>query len=217
LTLEVDSEDWVVWATTNRVHKDVVGYISFQPGDLNMFNPSNDGYAFATPRSWYFVSELIQDKLPDGTLVDTHLSADVLGDLIKGTIGEGPGAKFMSYRKSAADLPHAKDVLSGKITKLNTKQIDVMYALTTALCYELKDSSDRAIRAEKNGEGRKLKDDFQKQVDMFMRFIIDNFEDELAIMGAKTILGTYKLPVEATKLKNWKEFVAKYHDLLPNM
>jgi len=216
LTLEVDADDWKEWATLNRVHKDVVGYISFQPGDLNNFNPSSESYAFSTPRSWYFASELLQEQMPDGTMIDTSLPGDVLGDMIKGTIGEGPGVKFMTYRTQAANLPHARDVLSGKVTKLNNKQIDVMYALVTALTYELKDQADRGERATAQGD-RKPMDEFQKQVDTFFRFVMDNFEDELAVMGAKTILGTYKLPIEAPVLKNWKEFVKRYSDLLPNV
>lgn len=216
VTLEVDMDDWKEWATLNRVHKDVVGYLSFQPGDANTFNPSNDSYAFATPRSWYFVSELLQEEGPDGKLVETSLPDDVLGFMVKGTVGEGPGSKFMTYRKQAANLPHARDVLSGKITKLNTKQIDVMYALVTALCYELKDQADKGEREKANGNAKGM-DEFTKQTDVFFRFVMDNFEDELAVMGAKTVMGTYKLPINAPALKNWKEFVKRYAELLPNV
>lgn len=216
VTLAVDFDDWKEWALMNRVHKDIVGYLSFQPNDLNSFNPSSDSYAFATPRSWYFASELIQEKDEKGNLVDATLPEDVLGDLVKGTVGEGPGIKFMTYRRQAANLPQAKDVLSGKVTKLNVKQIDIMYALTTALCYELNDSSKRGEAAKKNGDAKPM-DKFHEEVDMFFRFIMDNFEDELAVMGAKTILGTYKLPIQAPKLKTWKEFCDRYSDLIPNV
>jgi hypothetical protein len=216
VTLGVDVDDWKEWALLNRVHKDIVGYLSFQPNDLNNFNPSSDSYAFATPRSWYFASELIQEMGKDGTLVDTTLQDEVLGDLIKGTIGEGPGIKFMTYRKQAANLPNARDILEGKVTKLNSKQIDIMYALTTALCYELVDSERRAQIAAKNGDN-KPGDVFHEQCDRFFRFIMDNFEDELAVMGAKIILGTHKLQIKAPKLKNWKEFCDRYADLIPNV
>lgn len=216
LTLEVDTDDWKEWATLNRVHKDIVGYISFQPGDLNGFNPSSEGYAFATPRSWFFVSELLQEKTADDKWIDTTLPDDVLRDLVCGTVGEGPGTKFMTYRKQASNLPHARDVLSGKVTKLNNKQIDICYALTTALCYELRDTADKCIKLGKTGEKKPMAE-FNKQVDTFFRFMMDNFEDELAVMGAKTILGTYKLPVAAGELKHFREFVTRYADLLPNM
>jgi len=210
ITLETNIDDWKEWALQNRVHKDVVGYLSFQPNDLMNFQPSADTYAFATPRSWYFASELLQEEGSDGELRDTMLPNDILGDLIKGTVGEGPGVKFMTYRKQAANLPSAKDILDGKVTKLNSKQIDVMYALTTALCYELQDAS----RGSK--EDKKIGDAFHEKVDRFFRFIMDNFDDELAVMGAKTILGTYKLPITAPKLKHWVEFTKRYSDLIPN-
>ena len=216
LTLAVDFDDWKEWALLNRVHKDIVGYLSFQPNDLNNFNPSSESYAFATPRSWFFASELLQEVNETGELVDTPLPADILGDMIKGTVGEGPGIKFMTYRQSAASLPNAKDILSGKVTTLKSKQIDVMYALTTALTYELVDSSNRAVAAAKAGDNKPM-DEFHKQVDFFYRYMMDNFSDELSVMGAKIILGTYKLPIKAPKLKTWQEFCQRFSALLPNM
>ena len=183
---------------------------------MNSFNPSVDGYAFATPRSWYFCSELLQEMDTEGKLVDTTLPADVLGDMVKGTIGDGIGVKFLSYRKQAANLPHAKDVLSGKVKKLASKQIDVMYALTTALCYELQDVAERATKAERAGD-KKAMEEFHTQAETFFRFIMDNFEEELTVMAGKTVLGTYKLPIKSKLLgKTWEEFASRYADLLPN-
>ena len=216
LTLAVDFDDWKEWALLNRVHKDVVGYLSFQPNDLNHFQANSDTYAFATPRSWYFASELLQEANENGELSDTTLPSDVLGDLIKGTVGEGPGIKFMTYRQQAANLPHARDILTGKVTKLNAKQIDIMYALTTALAYELIDSEKRAVNAAKNGDNKPM-DVFHEEVDRFYRFMMDNFEDELTVMGAKIILGTHKLAIKAPKLKTWREFCDRYNDLIPAM
>ena len=54
-------------------------------------------------------------------------------------------------------------------------------------------------------------------MDRFFQFIMDNFEDELAVMGAKIILGTHKLNIKAPKLKTWKEFCDRYADLIPNV
>jgi hypothetical protein len=91
-----------------------------------------------------------------------------------------------------------------------------MYALTTALTYELVDSAKRGEVGKKAGDNKPM-EDFHKQVDTFFRFTMDNFEDELAVMGAKAILGTYKLPIMAPKLKNWVEFCKRYSDLIPNV
>lgn len=215
VTLEVDVDDWKEWAIMNRVHKDVIGYISFQPGDLNTFNPSVEGYAFATPRSWYFASELLQEESHDGKLIDTTLPDDVLSDLVKGTIGEGPGTKFLTYRKQAANLPHARDVLSGKVKTLNTRAIDVMYALTTALCYELKDLHDKAQQDAADGNGKTV-DLFHEQFDTCIEFMMENFEEELTIMAGRTMFGTYKLKINTKLLKNWTGFVKRYAALLPS-
>lgn len=216
-TLNVDFDDWQEWAMKNRVHKDVVGYLTFQPNDLFDFDPRRESYAFATPRSWSFVSELLYERNADGDLVDTTLSADILGDLVKGTVGEGPAIKFMTYRKQAANLPRARDILEGKVTKLAVKQIDIVYALTTALVYELTDDVNRAVKEEKAGN-KNSHDIVYKHVDNFFQFCMDNFEDELVVMGARAFMqNTRDKPVRLANVRNWKPFVQRYAALIPSM
>ena len=71
IELKSDYEDWLQWATTNRIHEQVVGYVGFAKQDLYDFDPKSSSRAFATPRSWSFVSELLQDDdLPENTLTD---------------------------------------------------------------------------------------------------------------------------------------------------
>lgn len=216
-TLDVDFDDWQEWAMQSRVHKDVVGYLTFQPNDLFDFDPRRESYAFATPRSWSFVSELLYDVQPDGTRVDTTLSADVLGDLIKGTVGEAQAIKFMTYRKQAANLPRARDILEGKVTKLNVKQIDVVYALTTALVYEMSDGVIKAHAADKQGD-KSVMVSVMGQVDNFLQFCMDNFEDEMVVMGVRAFMqNTRENPIRTVSLKNWKPFVQRYASLIPSM
>lgn len=216
-TLHVDFDDWQEWAMKNRVHKDVVGYLTYQPNDLFDFDPRRESYAFATPRSWSFVSELLYEPQADGSYVDTDLPADILGDMIKGTVGEGPAIKFMTYRKQAANLPKAKDVLEGKVTTLKVKQIDVMYALTTALVYELVDGVTRAEREKKNGN-KNSHDTVYAWTDNFFQFMMDNFEDEMVVMGARGFMtATRDTPLKHSQLKNWRPFVQKYSALIPSM
>jgi len=51
-----DVDDWIEWATAHSIHADVVGYIGFAKQDLYDFDPRASLKAFATPRSWHFVS-----------------------------------------------------------------------------------------------------------------------------------------------------------------
>lgn len=197
LELKVDFDSWVDWAVTNNIHRDVVGYLTFAKGDLYDFDSKSSSRAFATPRSWTFVSELIDDKMTTNTMTN----------LIAGTVGEGLAIKFMAHRKFAQKMPNPTDILAGKVTGLEVREVSAMYSLVISMCYELKDAL----------ENKKVNNsDFHKMADNFFRFMIDNFEVELVVMGARVALTTYKLPLQPTKLKNFDEFHKKYGKYILN-
>jgi len=52
--------------------------------------------------------------------------------------------------------------------------------------------------------------------DNFFRFMMDNFEVELVVMGARVALRVYELPLQPTKLKNFDEFHEKYGKYILN-
>lgn len=53
-------EDWLNWAYQKGVNENVIAYHRFNAGrHLFMFDPSRDDRAFATPRSWESVSQII--------------------------------------------------------------------------------------------------------------------------------------------------------------
>jgi SpoVK/Ycf46/Vps4 family AAA+-type ATPase len=189
LEMAVDWDDWFSWAADNRIHKDVVGFLTFSKKDLYDFDPKSGSKAFATPRSWSFVSELLfDDEEDEGTLTD----------LAAGAIGEGLAIKFMAHRKVASKLPNPTDILSGKVKKMDTKEISAMYSLTVSLCYELKDASDKKAK------------DWNDQVNNFFQFIMDNFETELVVMGTKLALTQYQLPLDPDEIKCFDDFHKKF-------
>jgi hypothetical protein len=153
LEMKVDFDDFQDWATLNKVHPEVLGYVGFAKQDLYDFDPKSPSKSFATPRSWVFVSELLQE---------------------------------------------AEDILSGKVKDLQIKEVSAMYSLTVSLCYELKD------QAEKKAKG------WDGMADCFFRYMMDNFPTELVVMGAKTALTNYDLPLDATKMKSFDEFHKRF-------
>ena len=189
IEMRVDFEDWSNWATNNRIHKDVVGYCTFAKQDLYDFDPKTVSRSFATPRSWSFVSEL---------LYDNSISNATLADLVAGAIGEGLAIKFMAHRKVASKLPTPEEVLDGKVTKLDTKEISAMYSLTVALCYELRDTNEK-----KDAK-------FNSRVNNFFKFIMANFETEMVVMGVKLALQQYKLPLDPDQIDSFEEFHQRY-------
>ena len=194
--MKVDYESWLDWAVENKIHKDVVGYISFAKQDLYDFDSKSSSRAFATPRSWTFVSELLEGNPDEKTTTN----------LVAGAVGEGLALKFMAHRKVAGKLPKPEDILAGKVKELETKEVSAMYSLVTSMCYELKDAVDKGVD-ETN---------FHTMADNFFGFMMDNFEVELVVMGARVALTTYDLPFKPTKLKNFDKFHEKYGKYILN-
>jgi hypothetical protein len=189
--MKVDFASYQEWAVKNGIHKDVVGYLSFAKQDLYDFDAKSASRAFATPRSWTFVSQLLAE---DGNDDDT------LMNLIAGTVGEGLAVKFMAHRKIASKMPNPKDILEGKVKDLNVKEVSAMYSLVISMCYELKGAVEEKVEQKK----------FHEMADNFLGYMMKNFETELVVMGARIALTTYDLPFLPTKLKNFDEFHQRY-------
>jgi hypothetical protein len=185
--MRVDFSSYQEWAVNNNIHKDVVGYLSFAKQDLYDFDPKSASRAFATPRSWTFVSQILEDEDGDD---------DTIMNLIAGTVGEGLAVKFMAHRKVAGRMPRPEDILSGKEKDLNVKEVSAMYSLVISMCYELKGAIEKKVPDKQ----------FHEMADHFFKYMMQNFETELVVMGARIALTTYNLPFQPTKLKNFDEF-----------
>jgi hypothetical protein len=194
LEMRVDFDNWFDWATMNRVHKDVVGFLTFSKKDLYDFDPKSASRSFATPRSWSFVSELLEDDLDDGTTTD----------LVAGAIGEGLAVKFMAHRKVASSMPDPTDILSGKVKELKSKEVSAMYSLTVSLCYELKEAEDRKDKQ------------FDTKVNNFFRFAMDNFDTEMVVMGIVLALTKYQLSIDPDAVECFDEFHNRYGKYIKN-
>lgn len=207
LELRTDFEDWQEWAIANRIHKTVVGYVSWQKQELFEFNPSSASRGFPTPRSWEFVSQLVSDE--------PNLKELIILAIIAGAVGEGIAIKFMEYRKMNEKLPNPSDILSGKITMLkeDQKELSIMYALTIGLCYELREKHEVAIQL-KNTDGGKAFEEWIGMADNFFGFMLKNFQPEMTILGARTILNNFKLAIVPKKMKNWKLFAERHNELV---
>ena len=193
LEMRVDFDSWQQWAVNHKIHKDVVGYLSFAKQDLFDFDPRSSSRSFATPRSWTFVSELLEDS------DDTSDTGTI--DLIAGAVGEGLAVKFNAHRKVAGQMPEPSEVLNGKVKELKVKEVSAMYSLSISLCYELKDAYEKS--------SGKL-DDWNKMADNFFRFIMDNFTTELVVMASRIAITTYGIPFVPSKLQNFDEFHKRF-------
>lgn len=190
LEMKVDFQSWFDWAIEANLDSRVIGYLQNNKSDLFQFDPRSSSRAFATPRAWTFVSDIIADDLDDDTALN----------LLSGTVGDGTAIKFMAFQRIAGMMPNADDVLDGKVTKAENIDISAMVTMNINLCYELKERLDKIGASE----------EWYEMADNFLRFAMENFETEIAVMAGRVALVNFKLPLTPGKNKSFKDFHARY-------
>ena len=202
--MTVDFNDFQTFALNTGFHPAVVGYLTAFKHELFQFEATSASRGFPTPRSWEMVSDILRG--------DPNIPEVVQMGLIAGSVGDGIAVKFLEYRKNAGNLPDAGDILEGKVTDLKKgADISLMYALTTALCYELKERYETSSAKGAKAEDKKK---FNNNVDQFLGFMMKNFQSEMVIMGSRTALAIFRIQFDPSGMKNWDEFSDKYQDLI---
>jgi hypothetical protein len=194
IEMEHDFDDFLSWAITNQLHPDLLAYLESNKDDLYDFDAEESGSAFATPRSWAFVSQVLYGCDGDQSLTT---------DLIAGCVGTGLALKFGGFCEHHADLPKPLDVLTGRVTTLKTDKVSAMFALTLSMCYELKDSYEKEDESV-----------FNTKFDYFVRFMLDNFEVEMTVMGVKVAVTKYSLQADADESPAFEEFHNRFGELI---
>lgn len=196
--LKVHFEDWSDWAIARRVHPDVIGFLTGHQHYLFDFDPRKSGKAFATPRSWTFVGELLDDNMSE------RLNQVMVG----GTVGMGLAIEFMQHRRLKGRLPDPRDILEGIVLKLKKDdEIDVSakYSLIIGLCYVLEQ-----MQFEYKDDSKKTAKDWDKITDTFLTFLMvsGHFSKEMVIMGAVVALRKYKIEFNSETVVFTKFFKA---------
>lgn len=134
LHIEVEGsfKSWKEWAIRSGVNDKVIGFLSFRRQHLMNFDSGNDDLAFATPRAWEMVSNILNHVNPD---------VDKMYFLIAGVIGTGLAIEFRTWAKVYNDLPNIEDIFDGKQPKVPTGT-DAMYALCAAMTAYARDHKD---------------------------------------------------------------------------
>lgn len=118
-----DFESWRAWAVRQGIHEKVVAFLSCRPDFLMQFSTENDDLAFATPRAWEMVSNILN-----------YVSDDVgaVYPLISGCIGGGAAFEFRSWNDLYARLPDVEAIFAGKSVPV-PREADLLYATVSAL------------------------------------------------------------------------------------
>lgn len=123
IQVEGSFTSWKEWAIRSGINEKVLGFLSFRQNYLMGFDASTEDLAFATPRSWEMVSNLLN-----------AVSADVekMYSMISGLVGSGVAVEFKTWSKVYAQLPQIEDIFNGKNPPL-PKNTDAMYALSSSM------------------------------------------------------------------------------------
>ena len=123
IEVEGSFTSWRKWAVQSGINEKVIGFLSFRQNYLMCFDATNNDLAFATPRSWEMVSNLLNTV--DGDV-------DGMYQLIAGLVGTGVAIEFRTWAKVYAELPSIEDIFNGRMPRL-PRGTDALYALISSM------------------------------------------------------------------------------------
>ena len=138
IDVEGSFKSWKEWAVRSGINDKVIAFLSFRQEYLMKFDASSQDLAFATPRSWEMVSNILNCVNDD---VDASYS------LIAGIVGIGMAVEFRTWAKIYNELPKIEDIFDGK-NPVMPQGSDAMYALTSAMTSYASKHKDQLKRIE---------------------------------------------------------------------
>lgn len=121
--LEVNLDDWCMWAFGADVPAELIAFLRFRSELLCKFTPSADLTNCPLPRTWAHVSKLLKLELPSA----------IMHAAITGAVGEGAAAEFSAFRKMYKELPAIDGILIDPDASKIPTEPAVLYAVATAL------------------------------------------------------------------------------------
>jgi DNA polymerase III delta prime subunit len=123
IKFDVDIQDWTTWALSHDIRAEIIGFIRWRPALLFQFDPKRNDKAFATPRTWEFLSQLLDQAPPKS----------IEFELCSGCVGEGPATEFLGFLRIYRDLPDPEKVIQAPENGIVPEDPAILYALCGAL------------------------------------------------------------------------------------
>lgn len=129
LEFEVDLQEWSEWAIQNGIRPEVIAFLRFRPELLSVFD--RDANAFPSPRSWEFVSRILE-AMPDQA---------VEHELFAGAIGTGAATEFSAFLRMFRELPNIDAILLNPLKEPVPENAAAQYAVASALARCVSDTN----------------------------------------------------------------------------
>jgi hypothetical protein len=121
LEFEVDAQEWSEWAIQSNIRPEVIAFLRLRPELLSAFD--RDANAFPSPRSWAFLSGILE-KQPMSTI--EH-------ELFAGAVGNGSATEFSGFLRMYRDLPNIDAILMNPHREPVPESPAALYAIASAL------------------------------------------------------------------------------------
>jgi len=130
LEMEADAQEWRNWAIQAEIDPSIVAFISHRPDALFTFNSKEESRAFATPRTWAYVHEILSSAPEE----------DLIMPMVSGAIGEELAASYLGFRAVANQIPDLESILDGTCSDVPS-DTSALHILCTTLSMRINDST----------------------------------------------------------------------------
>jgi len=124
LEFEVDVQEWSEWAIQAGIRPEVIAFLRFRPELISQ--PDRDAHAFPSPRSWEFVSRILDS-------LDSQSNPSIEHELIAGAVGSGPATEVSAFLRTFRELPSIDAILLNPLQEPVPENAAAQYAVASAL------------------------------------------------------------------------------------
>ena len=181
LHIEVEGSfaSWNNWAQKAGINPKVLGFLTFRTDHLFGFDARSEDLAFATPRSWEMVSNILNTVNDD---------VNAVYPLIAGLIGNAVAIEFRSWCSTHYKLPKIEDIFEGRVKEV-PKTSDTLYAIVCSMTSYAKEHKDNLEMIENSLRyAEKMPADYVSILLKNYESIDYNFKDILINLPAYTRL-----------------------------
>ena len=132
LEFEVDVQEWSEWAIQAGIRPEVIAFLRFRPELVSAFD--RDANAFPSPRSWEFVSRILDSLGPQSNPSIEH-------EVIAGAVGTGAATEFSGFLRMFRELPNIDAILMNPLQEPVPENAAAQYAVASALARSASDTN----------------------------------------------------------------------------
>ncbi|MDP2266123.1 MAG: ATPase, partial [Thiobacillus sp.] len=150
--VEVNLDDWIVWANSVDIDTRVIAFLRFRPDLLFSFDPAHTPIAFPSPRSWEYAHRALQkfDKTA------------LLADSLMACVGQSAGLELKTFVDNMAQMPDLDAIINGEDAEV-PEGIDLQYGVAAALVRRAMQAADSGNAVAVYGNILKYAQRFQQR------------------------------------------------------